>query len=130
MRLSLQRIKRRAATMKLMMKSWTVSYAMWAMVTVLVPILGRTELRAAPMDFPPTAAEERLVEWTIESRKNYLDPFNDVDVDVIFAGTGGTKNKPTFWRGGGRGAGRGAPPARGGGGGRRGGAGGAGPGRI
>jgi len=99
--------------MKLMMKSWTVSYAMWAMVTVLVPILGRTELRAAPMDFPPTAAEERLVEWTIESRKNYLDPFNDVDVDVIFAGNGGTWRVPTFWRGGNRWTVRFAPPSPG-----------------
>ena len=41
-----------------------------------------------------------MVEWTIESRKAYSDPFNDVDVDVIFSKDGESWAIPMFWRGG------------------------------
>jgi hypothetical protein len=56
-----------------------------------------------------------MFEGTFESRKVYADPFNDVDVDVIF-----TKDKdqeswrvPTFWRGGTKWTVRFAPPTPG-----------------
>jgi len=49
---------------------------------------------------PPLARQERLVEWTIDSAKIYGDPFNDVDVDVIFSKDGQSWRVPTFWRGG------------------------------
>lgn len=42
---------------------------------------------------------ERIVEWTVSSRKAYEDPFNDVDVDVIFTKDGRSWRVPTFWRG-------------------------------
>jgi len=48
---------------------------------------------------PASTPQERMVEWTIESRKSYLDPFNDVDVDVIFSKDSETWRVPTFWRG-------------------------------
>jgi len=46
------------------------------------------------------ASQERMAELTFESRKTYLDPFNDVDVDVIFMKDGRSWRVPTFWRGG------------------------------
>src|SRR5437667_33093 len=48
---------------------------------------------------PPTAIQERMVEWTVESQRAYADPFNDVDVDVIFTKGGKSWRVPTFWRG-------------------------------
>jgi hypothetical protein len=46
------------------------------------------------------ATQSRVFEWTFESQKVYPDPFNDVDVDVIFAKGGDSWRVPTFWRGG------------------------------
>jgi hypothetical protein len=59
------------------------------------------------------ASQERMVEWTIESRKTYADPFNDVDVDVVFSNDGQSWRVPAFWRGGERWTVRFAPPAPG-----------------
>jgi len=61
----------------------------------------------------PSAPQERMVEWTIESGKAYADPFNDVDVDVVFERHGQSWRVPTFWRGGSRWTVRFAPPAPG-----------------
>jgi len=55
----------------------------------------------------------RIFETTFESQKQYADPFNDVDVDVIFQGNGGTWRVPTFWRGGSKWTVRFAPPSPG-----------------
>ncbi|WP_161965940.1 DUF5060 domain-containing protein [Steroidobacter cummioxidans] len=41
-----------------------------------------------------------VFEATFSSNKEYADPFNDIDVDVIFSGNGRTWRVPTFWRGG------------------------------
>jgi hypothetical protein len=41
-----------------------------------------------------------MFERTFESKKVYADPFNDVDVDVIFSKDGKSWRVPTFWRGG------------------------------
>src|SRR5688572_270637 len=56
---------------------------------------------------------ERLVEWTLESRKAYADPFNEVEVDVIFMKDGQSWRVPTFWRGDHQWTVRFAPPASG-----------------
>src|ERR1700744_3462874 len=45
------------------------------------------------------ATQSRVFEWTFESQKVYPDPFNDVDVDVIFAKGGDSWRVPPFWRG-------------------------------
>ena len=50
----------------------------------------------------PSGEYERLVEFTIESRKPYNDPFMDVEVDAVFERAGRTWRVPTFWRGGNR----------------------------
>jgi hypothetical protein len=44
-------------------------------------------------------ATERMFEKSFTSQKRYADPFNDVDVDVVFSGKGGQWRVPTFWRG-------------------------------
>jgi len=59
------------------------------------------------------APQERMVELTFESRKSYSDPFNDVDVDVVFMKDGQSWRVPTFWRGGRTWTVRFAPPAPG-----------------
>lgn len=62
---------------------------------------------------PPAGAQQRMAEWTIESRKTYADPFNDVDVDVVFSKDGKTWRVPAFWRGGQKWTVRFAPPSPG-----------------
>src|SRR5579872_7380997 len=67
---------------------------------------------AAGSTQPPVTAN-RVFEWTFESRKSYADPFNDVDVDVVFTKGNQSWRVPTFWRGGQRWTVRFAPPAPG-----------------
>jgi hypothetical protein len=57
--------------------------------------------------------EDGVFEQTFTSQKSYADPFNDVDVDVIFLKNGETWRVPTFWRGGNQWTVRFAPPASG-----------------
>ncbi|MFY9910311.1 MAG: DUF5060 domain-containing protein, partial [Candidatus Sulfotelmatobacter sp.] len=57
---------------------------------------------------PVTAS--RMFEWTFASQKKYADPFNDVDVDVVFTRGGESWRVPTFWRGGNKWTVRFAPP--------------------
>ena len=60
-----------------------------------------------------SASHNRVFEWTVESKKAYADPFNDVDVDVIFSRSGESWRVPTFWRGGSKWTVRFAPPTPG-----------------
>src|SRR5712692_5547220 len=48
----------------------------------------------------PPSSQNRIFEWTFESPKAYGDPFNNLDVDVIFSKDGESWRVPTFWRGG------------------------------
>ena len=68
------------------------------------------ELAAAAQ---PPASQNRVFEWTFESQKVYADPFNDVDVDVVFTKAGESWRVPTFWRGGSKWTVRFAPPTSG-----------------
>ena len=43
-----------------------------------------------------------VFEETFETTKLYQDPWNDVDVDVVFSKDGQSWRVPTFWRGGSR----------------------------
>lgn len=61
----------------------------------------------------PSGTYERMFEATFESRKTYADPFNDVDVDVIFSKDGVSWRVPAFWHGGQKWTIRFAPPAAG-----------------
>jgi len=76
---------------------------------VITALAWHSALAEAPL---PTTTS-RMFEATFESRKSYNDPFNDVDVDVIFSRGRETWRVPTFWRGGNRWTVRFAPPAPG-----------------
>src|SRR5579871_1340540 len=52
-------------------------------------------------------------ELTIESAKLYRDPFNDVDIDIIFESGGQTWRVPAFWAGDSRWKVRFSPPSPG-----------------
>lgn len=40
-------------------------------------------------------------EWSFTTGKKYADPFNEVELDVVFRGPGGEQRVPAFWAGGG-----------------------------
>ena len=61
----------------------------------------------------PAAGYERMAEWTFESRKAYADPFNDVEVDVVFENGSQSWRVPAFWRGEQKWSVRFAPPTPG-----------------
>ena len=61
----------------------------------------------------PPSIQNRVFEGTFETGKSYADPFNDVDVDVVFTKGGESWRVPTFWRGGGKWTVRFAPPTPG-----------------
>lgn len=78
---------------------------------ILLPLALFLALKAGPLlAVAPSPVQERMAEWTIESGKAYADPFNDVDVDVVFEREGQSWRVPTFWRGGGAWTVRFAPP--------------------
>jgi Protein of unknown function (DUF4038)/Domain of unknown function (DUF5060) len=58
-------------------------------------------------------SESGIFEQTFASQKSYADPFNEVDVDVVFTKDGETWRVPAFWRGGSKWTVRFAPPAAG-----------------
>jgi hypothetical protein len=78
----------------------TLCFVIGALTFPSVPALAR----------PYSQSAERIFEATFESRKPYSDPFNDVDVDVVFSRGGQSWRVPAFWRGGGKWAVRFAPP--------------------
>lgn len=57
--------------------------------------------------------QDGIFERTFASQKSYPDPFNDVDVDVVFSKGAENWRVPTFWRGGNQWTVRFAPPASG-----------------
>ncbi len=57
--------------------------------------------------------QDGVFEQTFTSQKSYADPFNELDVDVIFAKGGETWRVPAFWRGGNQWTVRFAPPTSG-----------------
>ena len=76
----------------------------------LCGVLSCLQLADVRAEAPGATPYQRMVEWSIESSKHYADPFNDVDVDVVFARNGRFWRVPTFWRGGDRWTVRFAPP--------------------
>jgi hypothetical protein len=78
-------------------------------VIVILVMLISIRVESATSTQSP-AAQASIVEWSIESRKRYADPFNDVDVDVVFTKNGNSWRVPTFWRGGNKWTVRFAPP--------------------
>jgi len=66
-------------------------------IGLLLPLVA--DVHAGSTDSANSApADEHIFERTFESRKHYADPFNDVDVDVIFSKDGTSWRVPTFWQ--------------------------------
>jgi hypothetical protein len=87
------------------------------LIAFMVIVCG-TIAGAQPKSVPQAirVAEQYVpVEWAYRSAKIYHDPFNEVDVDVIFVNedTGEEWRVPTFWAGGNEWRVRFAPPAPG-----------------
>lgn len=82
-------------------------------ITLLISLLASLGTEPAIADTHPPRTQERVVEWTVDSRKAYADPFNDVDVDVVFNRGEKSWRVPMFWRGGSRWTVRFAPPSPG-----------------
>ncbi|MBI4165754.1 MAG: DUF5060 domain-containing protein [Acidobacteria bacterium] len=67
----------------------------------------RTQHPAAPLLY---ATARSVTEWSIDSGKSYADPFNEVELDVVFSDTDGHEWRvPAFWGGGQTWRVRGAP---------------------
>jgi hypothetical protein len=79
-----------------------------ALALSIVALFATTSGRLLAATAPPTV--ERVFEWTVESTKSYKDPFNDVEVDVVFSRDNRSWRVPTFWRGGQKWSVRFAPP--------------------
>ncbi len=79
-----------------------------SLLGLIVPLLFSQPANARQM-----ASYERMAEFDIKLSKTYSDPFNDVDLDVIFSRGDLTWRVPAFWRGGNRWTVRFAPPAPG-----------------
>jgi hypothetical protein len=58
-------------------------------------------------------SQQGVFERTFTSQKSYTDPFNDVDVDVVFSRGQENWRVPTFWRGANQWTVRFAPPSSG-----------------
>lgn len=58
-------------------------------------------------------SQQRMIEWTFESKKVYQDPFNEVEVDAVFRRRGEIWRVPAFWRGEQKWTVRFAPPSAG-----------------
>jgi hypothetical protein len=74
-------------------------------------------LNAQSQTTPPavrTGEQNQPVEWAYKSQKVYKDPFNEVDVDVVFTREDGQQWRvPAFWAGGNEWRVRFAPPQSG-----------------
>ena len=42
----------------------------------------------------------RVIEFSFSSSLPHADPFNDLELDVVFEGPGGSRRVPAFWAGG------------------------------
>ncbi len=69
----------------------------------------RTQAEAAPA--LRVGEQYQVVEWGYTSQRNYQDPFNQVDLDVVFTNDSGQQWRvPAFWAGGNEWRVRFAPP--------------------
>lgn len=64
----------------------------------------------APVENP---VQNKVAEWSYVSAKAYADPFNEIEMDVVFSNSNGTWRVPAFWSGGDQWRVRFAPPAQG-----------------
>jgi hypothetical protein len=65
------------------------------------------------VDATRQGVQGEVAEWAYASGKAYADPFNEVEVDVVFRGPGGEWRVPAYWAGGNAWRVRFAPPEAG-----------------
>ncbi len=82
-------------------------------VVAILAIVALAAIVTFPFWKARYATESGIFEHTFASQKSYADPFNDVDVDVVFSKGGETWRVPTYWRGGSNWTVRFAPPTPG-----------------
>jgi hypothetical protein len=63
-------------------------------LALALPLLSRTASAQKRQ-----ARQNCVSEWSFSSGKAYRDPFNDVELDVVFSGPGGQHRVPAFWAG-------------------------------
>ena len=65
------------------------------------PAAGPGARKDSPISTPARDAVERCVmEWAYFSGRAYADPFNDIELDVVFTGPNGQEQRvPAFWAG-------------------------------
>ena len=84
-----------------------------ALVWAAVPPVLQAQLPSAGAA-QRTGVQNQAVEWDFKSQKTYGDPFNDVEVDVVFTNEEGRQWRvPAFWAGGNQWRVRFAPPSPG-----------------
>jgi hypothetical protein len=83
------------------MTKQTVSF-MTSLVLVLASMAAGLEAQSQMAPAVVRMAEQHEpIEWGYTSQKTYSDPFNEVDVDVVFTNDAGRQWRvPTFWAGG------------------------------
>src|ERR1700733_6140342 len=93
------------------MTKQTVSFSTWLVLVLASMAIGlKAQSQMASADVR-MAEQHEPIEWGYTSQKTYSDPFNEVDVDVVFTNeTGGQWRVPTFWAGGNEWRVRFAPP--------------------
>src|SRR5690242_8977985 len=80
------------------------------LVTLARPALAQQGLAGGER----TGVQNQAVEWSYRSQRPYSDPFNQVEVDVVFTASDGRQWKvPAFWAGGNEWRIRFAPPVPG-----------------
>lgn len=86
----------------------------WSVLIFLI-LAGAAQAQKQTLSGVVKSGEQyKPVEWSYISRRQYKDPFNEVDVDVVFANDAGQLWRvPTFWAGGNEWRVRFAPPAPG-----------------
>ena len=88
---------------------------------VVLTTLASTTLASTPdarsqvtLTIARTAEQSEPIEWAYRSQKTYSDPFNEVDVDIVFIKDDGRQWRvPAFWAGGSEWRVRFAPPTPG-----------------
>jgi hypothetical protein len=79
---------------------------------ILFILLVNAAVSVAADETAPSKTE-RMFEWTFHTQGSYVDPFNDVEVDVVFSRARQIWRVPAFWRGGQAWTVRFAPPTPG-----------------
>jgi len=69
-------------------------------IVIVIALCSSTSGSPAVVKGMIMGVQSEMTEWTFETHKAYADPFNDIDIDAVFAMGDRTWRVPGFWRGG------------------------------